>query len=529
MYQVYLRSFADGNGDGVGDVPGLCARLEYLAALGVDAIWIGPWFPSPMVDGGYDVADYRSLDRLFGTLEDARRLVADAHERGIRVIVDLVANHSSIQHPWFQAALTAGRGSPERERYIFRDGRGPNGAEPPSDWPSVFGGSAWTRVTEPDGGPGQWYLHLFAPEQPDFNWSNDDVVLEFDDVIRFWLDLGVDGLRVDAAPAFVKDPSLRDFGVSPGGAFAPARWTNVPFWDREGVHAIFRRWRQVADAYPGDRLLTGEIIVNGAERLARYLRPDELHQAFNADFLKAPWEPSVLRSTIDATLAALAPVDAPATWALSNHDETRHVTRYGRRDTAAGLPGLPQSEPPDLALGTRRARAAILLMLALPGSAFIYQGEELGLWDVEDLPEDVLQDPMWLRSGGAVRGRDGCRVPLPWSGDEPPFGFSEGKSWLPQPGDWRELTVDAQRADGDSMLKLYSEAIALRNRHSAGEGLSWNHSVPEILDFTRGSLRCVANLSRADWQLPGKAQIASVPLSGSVLPSDAAAWLEVAQ
>ena len=528
VYQVYLRSFADADGDGIGDLAGLRGRLDHLTGLGVDALWIGPWYPSPMADGGYDVADYCAIDPVYGTLDEARALIADAHANGLRVILDLVANHSSDRHTWFQAALAAAPASPECDRYIFRDGRGPRGDEPPNDWPSVFGGPAWTRVTEADGAPGQWYLHLFAPEQPDLNWGSAEVAQEFDDIIRFWLDLGLDGLRVDAASAFVKDPSLRDLGIRPDGPFAPATWHDVPFWDLDGVHAIFRRWRAIADEYAGERVLVGEIVVKGADRLARYLRPGHLHQAFNTDYLKAPWDGAALRATIDATRAALAPVGAPATWVLSNHDETRHVTRYGRPDTAAGLPGAPQDEPADVALGTRRARAALLLMLALPGSAYVFQGEELGLWDVEDLPEDVLQDPMWRRSGGAVRGRDGCRVPLPWSGDRPPFGFGPGGAWLPQPAVWRELTVAAQAADPASMLALYRRAIALRRELArTGGGLRWNAAPDGVLDFTRpdSGLRCVTNVSGAPCPVTGEVLLASTPLRHGRLEHDAAAWL----
>jgi alpha-glucosidase len=489
-------------------------------------VWIGPWYPSPMADGGYDVADYCDVDPLFGTLEEARGLIDAAHERGLRVVLDLVANHSSREHPWFRAALAAGPGSPERARYIFRPGRGADGAEPPTDWPSAFGGSAWTRVTEPDGQPGEWYLHLFASEQPDFDWSNPAVADAFDDVVRFWLDLGLDGLRVDAAPGFLKDPGLPDFPRDPDAAFTPDVLEHAPFWDLDGVQEIFRRWRAIADTYPGDRVLVGEIVVNREERLARYLGPGRLHQAFNFNFLKAPWDARVLRRNIDSMLAALAPVGAPATWVLSNHDEERHVTRYGRSDTAAYIPGSKPGLVSDRALGTRRARAAALLMLALPGSAYVYQGEELGLWEVEDLPQDVLQDPMWRRSGGSVRGRDGARVPLPWAGVEPPFDFGPGGTWLPQPAEWRGLTVAAQLKTPGSTLSLYRRALALRRTFPANGGISWNDAPPDVLDFARGGeLRCVANLSSAPYPADGEVLLSSAPLDDDGVPPDTCAWI----
>jgi len=530
IYQIYIRSFADGNGDGIGDIPGIRTRLPYLKDLGVDAIWITPWYPSPMADGGYDVADYRDVDPLFGTLDDAVRLVEDAHGLGIRVILDVVANHSSDRHPWFRTALAAPPHSPERDRYIFRDGRGPEGAKPPNDWISAFGGSAWTRVTEPDGRPGQWYLHLFAPTQPDFNWANEDVRREFDAILRFWFDLGIDGIRVDAAPAFAKDPLLPDFGHQPGAPFAGAAWEDNPHWDVDEVHDIFRAWRKISDEY-ADRMFVGEAVVNGPERLARYVRPDEFHTVFNFDYLKSPWDASILRAVIDGTLSALHPVGAPATWVLSSHDETRHLTRYGRANTEAFLPGQHQPELSDLQLGTRRARAAALLMLALPGGAYIYQGEELGLWEVEDLPEELLQDPTWERSGHTIRGRDGCRVPIPWSGDAPPFGFGPPGStpWLPHPAAWRQRTVEAETGDPASMLELYRTALRIRRDHLGftDDTMRWMPAPEGVLHFERGAgLRCVVNLSNEPFRLPTEAQVllASTPLDGDRLQPDAAAW-----
>ena len=531
MYQVYPRSFADGNGDGEGDLPGLRSRLDYLADLGVDGLWISPWFPSPMADGGYDVSDFRGIHPMFGTLDDADALLREARAVGLRVIVDMVPNHTSDQHPWFLEALAAGPGSAARARYFFRDGRGPNGEEPPNNWISAFGGSAWGRVTEPDGQPGQWYLHLFAPEQPDLDWSNTEVLEDFDDVLRFWFDRGVDGLRVDAAPAMAKKAGLPDADYGGVLQFRTVDWDDNPHWDVEQVHDIFRRWRAIADTYDGDRAFVAEAVVSTPERLARYLRPDEMHTAFNFPYLKGPWDASALRQVIDATLSSFEPLGVPSTWVLTSHDEIRPVTRYGRPTTSSFFISDGAGEVSDLALGTRRARAAAMLMLALPGGAYVYQGEELGLPNVDDLPDELLQDPMFLRSGGVMRGRDGCRVPLPWSGSTPPFGFSpEGvQPWLPQPESWRDLTVEAETGDPESMLTLYRAALRLR-RTTEGlptSRLAWNESAPDVLDFTRGeALRCVVNLGAEPVPVPAdRLLLSSIPLESGLLPSDATAWL----
>ena len=531
MYQVYPRSFADGNGDGEGDLPGLRARLPYLADLGVDGLWICPWFPSPMADGGYDVSDFRGIHPMFGTLSDADEVLRDAHALGLRVIIDLVPNHTSDEHPWFLEAVAGGPGSPMRNRYFFRDGRGPGGAEPPNNWISAFGGSAWSRVIEPDGQPGQWYLHLFAPEQPDLDWSNEEVLDDFDDVLRFWFDRGVDGLRIDAAPAMAKKAGLPDADYGGVLQFRTVDWSDNPHWDVEEVHDIFRRWRAIADEYDGDRAFVAEAVVSTPERLAKYLRPDEMHTAFNFPYLKGPWDATSLREVIDATLASFEPIGVPSTWVLTSHDEIRPVTRYGRPTTSSFFITDGAGEVSDLALGTRRARAAAMLMLALPGGAYIYQGEELGLPNVDDLPDEVLQDPMFVRSGGAMRGRDGCRVPLPWSGQEPPFGFSPDgvEPWLPQPESWSSLTVEAESADPGSMLSLYRTALRLR-RDLEGLGsarLTWRKSADGVLDFERGRvLRCVVNVGGGPVDLESDALLlASAPLVDGRLPVDATAWL----
>jgi alpha-glucosidase len=515
IYQVYIRSFADGDGDGTGDIAGLRSRLQYLAYLGVDAIWINPWYPSPLADGGYDVSDFRDIHPTYGTLEDARKLIAEAHQLGLRVILDIVPNHVSDQHVWFQEALAAPPGSPERERFVFRDGRGEDGSLPPNDWYAAFGGPTWTRT--PDG---QWYLHLFAPEQPDLNWDNAEVRAEFESILRFWFDLGVDGFRIDVAHGMVKDPALPDLGLTEFSVIAGEGQENHPHWDRDGVHDIFRSWRAIADSYLGPRVFVAEAHVRPG-RLADYLRPDELHTAFNFDFLKCALEADKLGEVIDRTITDLAKVGAPATWVLSNHDEVRHVTRYGRADTGVTTPMRDQGHPTDLTLGTRRARAAALLMLALPGGAYVYQGEELGLYEVDDLAESVLQDPTWERSGHTVRGRDGCRVPLPWTGDTPPFGFGTFVSatpWLPQPDDWKSYTAEANQADRTSMLQLYRSAIRLRRTNPGlrTEEFRWLDSPQGTLLFERGnSLLCAVNLSDQPIPLPDASSllIASAPLS----------------
>ncbi|MFN8619790.1 MAG: glycoside hydrolase family 13 protein [Chloroflexota bacterium] len=533
IHQVYLRSFADGNGDGVGDLPGLRARLPYLADLGVDAIWITPWYRSPMADGGYDVADYRDIDPLFGTLADAQAVIDDAHALGLRVIVDIVPNHTSDQHAWFRAAVERGRGSAARRRYLFRDGRGPGGDLPPNDWPAAFGGPAWTRITEPDGTPGQWYLHLFAPEQPDLDWTQPSVHADFDETLRFWFGRGVDGFRIDVAMSLVKAPGLPDAGpdgwvrAGSGGYARP----DHPFLDREEVHEVWRAWRAIADSYDPPRVFVGEVAVLPPDRLARYVRPDELHSAFNFDVLKCPWDAARLRATIDTTMAALGRVGAPATWVLSNHDEPRHLTRFGWPETGWRDPLMTLQGDPDLALGERRARAAALLTLGLPGGAYLYQGEELGLEQVLDIPDHLLQDPTWERSGHTARGRDGCRVPIPWGGDAPPFGFSpEGVTpWLPQPASWVAKTVTAESADPGSMLWLYRSALAIR-RAEAGftsADFRWLDSPDGTLLFARGDgIHVAVNLSASSLPLPAARTtlLRSTGPADGPLPPDSAEW-----
>ncbi|HEY0258945.1 MAG TPA: glycoside hydrolase family 13 protein [Lacisediminihabitans sp.] len=528
VYEIYIRSFADGDGDGTGDIAGVRSRLGYLRDLGVDAIWLTPWYDSPLADGGYDVADYRAINPAFGDLAGAEALIREALEMGIRTIVDVVPNHVSDRHPWFQAALAAGPGSPERERFWFRRGGGPLGDEMPTHWISDFQGSTWTRTTDADGTPGEWYLHLFTPEQPDLNWNHPDVVREFEDVLRFWFDRGVAGIRIDSAALLVKDPALPEVPDNP----LPGQHPTV---DRDELHTIYRNWRAVADSYPGARSLVGEIWLPDIDRFANYLRPDELHTAFNFDFLARPWDAESLRSSIDSTLAAHAPVGAPSTWVLSNHDVTRPVTRYGREDSSFAFTAKRFGTPTDLQRGTRRARAAALLTAALPGSLYIYQGDELGLPEVEDIPLELIQDPMYFRSQGTDPGRDGCRVPLPWRGTAPGLGFGPTGSaapWLPQPEQWASLTVERQERDPASMLRLYRDALRIRHASAAllRGGFSWLDSPADVLTFARGDrFVSVTNASTSPIDLPSHHEVilSSAPLDSGRLPSDSTAWLRI--
>jgi len=509
FYQVYPRSFADSNGDGVGDLDGLAGRLDYLDELGVDAIWLNPVTVSPMADHGYDVADPRDIDPLFGGLAAFERLVAAAHGRGIKVTMDVVPNHTSSAHPWFQTALAGGPGAAARDRYFFRDGHGPDGALPPNNWESVFGGPAWTRVVEPDGNPGQWYLHLFDTDQPDLNWDNPEVFDDFEKTLRFWLERGVDGFRIDVAHGMAKPPGLPD---ATDGSQVLRHTDDDPRFNNPNVHAIHRDIRTVIDDYPG-AMTVGEVWVTDNARWAEYLRPDELHLGFNFRLTRTEFDARAIRDAIQNSLAAAAIVDATPTWTLSNHDVGREVTRYG-----GGQVGL------------RRARAMAMVMLALPGAVFVYNGEELGLPDV-DLPDEVLQDPTWERSGHTERGRDGCRVPIPWSGDNPPFGFSANPdTWLPMPSDWAALTVEKQRADAGSTLSFFRRIIGLRRERDefAGAEIEWLSAPRDALIFRRhgGGLVCGLNAGRRPIALPpGEFLLASAPLIDGKLPPDAAAWL----
>nr|WP_164203568.1 glycoside hydrolase family 13 protein [[Micrococcus luteus] ATCC 49442] len=545
VYQIYPRSFSDSNGDGIGDINGITARVPYLKSLGIDAVWLSPFYPSALADGGYDVDDYRNVDPRLGTLEDFDAMASALHAAGIKLIVDIVPNHSSNRHEWFQEALASPKGSPERDRYIFRDGLGENGELPPSDWDSVFGGPAWERITEPDGTPGQWYMHIFAKEQPDFNWDNPEVREDFLRTLRFWSDRGVDGFRIDVAHALTKNleeslPTKADL-EDQGEALYLAG--SHPYWDRDEVHEIYAEWRKVFNEYNPPRTAVAEAWVH-ADRRARYASPEGLGQAFNFDLLQADFDAAQFRKIVTKNLAEAAASGASSTWVFSNHDVVRHATRYGlpvsgpsaEGGIMAGEAGKQwllaggKQEDVDVELGLRRARAASLLMFALPGSAYLYQGEELGLQEVgSEIPDARRQDPAFFRNKGVEIGRDGCRVPLPWTSSGSSFGFGTGGAHLPQPEWFARHSVEVQEAEDGSTLSIYRRALALRSELQAGETLEWLETGrPDVLAFRRpNGWTSVTNFGTEAVNLPaGTVLVSSSPLEADSLPGATTAWLQ---
>ncbi|WOF22778.1 glycoside hydrolase family 13 protein [Microbacterium betulae] len=533
VYQIYPRSFADANGDGIGDLRGIISRVPYLRELGVDAVWLSPFYPSALADGGYDVDDYRDVDPRIGTLEEFDEMVRELHAAGIRLIVDLVPNHTSDRHEWFRQALAAGPGSRERARYIFRDGKGEDGELPPADWESIFGGPSWTRV--PDG---QWYLHLFAKEQPDLDWNDEEVREDFRTTLRFWSDRGVDGFRVDVAHGLAK--SLADELPTKAEMDAITEPGAHPLWDRDEVHDIYADWRRVFDEYDPPRIAIAEAWVDTPRR-PRYASAEGLGQAFNFDLLQADFDAERFRAIVAENLELSAASGSSTTWVFSNHDVVRHATRYGlpaQPSGAAGmmqtpskawlLAGAPESEL-DRARGERRARAATLFELALPGSAYLYQGEELGLHEVGDIPDEARQDPTFFRNPGVDKGRDGCRVPLPWKTDGPSFGFGDGPAHLPQPEWFGPASVEAQEDDPSSTLSLYREALRLRRELQTAESLEWidELSAGDVLAFARpGGWVNVTNFGEEPVELPaGEVLLASAALDGGLLPGATTVWL----
>ena len=534
IYQIYPRSFADSNGDGLGDLNGITSRLESLGALGIDAIWLSPIYSSPQKDAGYDVSNYVDVDPIFGTLADFDKLLEKAHSLGLRVMIDLVPNHSSDQHQWFQKALAAEPGSPERAFYHFKDGKGENGELPPNNWVSMFGGPAWTRVTESDGKPGQWFVHLFDSSQPDLNWANPQVQLEFENILKFWLDRGVDGFRVDQPHAMAKAAGLPDHPyVEEAGAGFIEGLENPPMWFQEEVHDIFRNWRKILESYPGDRAMCGEAYVYPLSLMAKWVRPDEFHQTFNFRFLDAGWDPAKLVTAINESFEAFDAVGAPSTWVLNNHDVIRHASRFGGdygRATASDGVGANQPQP-DPELGLKIAKGATLFMLGLPGASYLYQGEELGLPEHTTLEDGYRQDPTFARTNGQRVGRDGCRIPLPWEPEGNSSGFSEsGQSWLPQPASYKDLSRSLQEQDSGSTLSLYKAALSLRKQLGLGEGsFDWlaGHLGPNALGYENSGVRVIYNFGAEPIDLSAyQVLIASEPLSGNQLATNQCAWVK---
>jgi len=535
IYQIYPRSFADGNDDGMGDLIGVTERLESLKSLGIDAIWFSPFFKSPQKDAGYDVADYKTIDPLFGSNEDFDKLLAKAKTLGLRIIVDLVPNHSSDQHELFQAALRSAPGSAERDMYVFRDGKGENGELPPNNWESVFGGQAWTRITEPDGTPGQWYLHIFDSSQPDFNWENPKVHAFFEDVLRFWLDKGVDGFRIDVAHGMVKEIGLPDIEIPVSQTVGKDRETEHPFWGQEGVHDIIRSWRKVLDSYD-DRAMCAEAWVLPLSRMAKWVRKDEYHQTFNFGYLESPWEKPALEKVVTESLHEFGKVGAPSTWVLSNHDTIRHVSRYGAGKSLVHGSGIgPDNEQPDEALGLRKGRAATAFMLGLPGGAYIYQGEELGLPEHTTLEGKYRQDPSYFRTEGKRVGRDGCRVPIPWEANGgSSFGFNKsGKSWLPAPESYKRYARDTQEGVPGSTLELYKSMIAIRKEFALGSGefrFAPEYSSDSTLAYINNGVLVITNFGPDSVNIPAGELLITTQhdlMVEGVLEHDQSAWIKL--
>lgn len=535
VYQIYPRSFADLDGNGIGDLKGITSKVPYLKELGVDAVWLSPFYPSQLADGGYDVDHYRDVDPKIGTLEDFDEMSAALHEAGIKLVVDIVPNHSSDQHEWFKAALAAGPGSPERDRYIFRDGRGENGEEPPSDWVSIFGGPAWERVED-----GQWYLHIFAPEQPDLNWRNPEIHEDFKKTFRFWSDRGVDGFRIDVAHGNAKGDMWGDL-PSEEELLAMPKDGNHPIWDRDEVHDIYREWREVFNEYNPPRTAVAEAWVE-ADRRPAYASPKGLGQAFNFDLLTARFDAAEFKKIVSDNLELSAQSGSSSTWVLSNHDVVRHASRYGlpinkkMTNKEVGQKWILDGgaeETLNRDLGELRARAATMFELALPGSAYLYQGEELGLHEVADLKDEDRQDPTFFRSPGVDKGRDGCRVPLPWTREGSSFGFGDNGAHLPQPAWFGDYSVEAQEEHPASTLNLYRDALAARRQLQTTEELEWLETGHKnVLAFRRpNGWVNITNFGTFDVALPaeltqGEFVLSSIPFESEKLPGSTTVWFK---
>ena len=497
IYQVYPRSFQDSDGDGIGDLAGIEQRLDYLVDLGVDAVWLSPIFPSPMADFGYDISDHRGVDPRFGTLGDLDRLVAAAHARGLRLILDYVPNHTSDQHPWFKDSRAA-RDAPRRDWYIWAD-PAPGGG-PPNNWLSNFGGSAWAW----DASTGQYYLHAFLKDQPDLNWRNPAVQAAMLDVLRFWLDRGIDGFRIDVLWHLIKAEGLPDNPPNPD--WTPLmgdehRLLQRHSADQDAVHPLAARMRRLTDSYPGERILIGEVYLP-IDRLVRYYGDHgapEMHLPFNFHLIACPWTADAVRALVAEYEAALPPGAWP-NWVLGNHDRPRIAARIGQA----------------------QARVAAMLLLTLRGTPTLYYGDELGIGAVA-IPPQAVRDPWELNEPGLGLGRDPVRTPMAWS-RAAGGGFSRGEPWLPLHPDWPARNVEAELEAPQSLLRLYRRLLALRRVRPAlalGE-LRLLQPHPGVLAYERrlGDDRLLAalNLTGApqalplpDWARGGRILVSTLP------------------
>ena len=534
IYQIYPRSFKDSNGDGLGDIKGITSKIDYLSSLSLDAVWLSPFFPSALVDGGYDVDDYRDVDPKLGSLADFDEMLAKLHDAGIRIFVDVVPNHSSNLHAWFKEAIAAEPGSAARNRYIFRDGKGASGELPPTDWPSHFAPSAWTHESKMGGKHNQWYCHLFAPEQPDWNWDNREIEEDFLKTLKFWADRGVDGFRIDVAHAMKKDlsePLQSQPRYASHKELELANGTNVLF-DRNEVHEVYKEWRKLFEQYDPPRVAVAEDNVS-AEGAVKYASTAELGQCFNFELLDANFNANEFKLIIDRALVNAKKAGSSTTWCLNNHDQMRPATKFGLLPTVDRVNWRNSngtSSPLDEKLGTQSAVAGSMLIMALPGCTYIYQGEELGLHEVMDIPESEIQDPQYLRNHKIDKGRDGCRVPLPWTKSGSSFGFGNGGSHLPQPKHFGDYSIEVESADPSSPLSIFRKALALRKTLIAPEDMTWHETGDaQVLHFSRpNGWNCITNFGRNHYNFEGAGEVihSSGPLAKSGdLPPATTVWL----
>ena len=530
IYQIYPRSFADSNGDGIGDLKGITSCIPYLKSLSLDAVWLSPFYPSALADGGYDVDDYRDVDPKLGTLADFDEMLAKLHDAGIRVFVDVVPNHSSNLHVWFKEAIAAEPGSAARNRYLFREGRGVNGELPPTDWVSHFAPSAWTHESAMGGKHNQWYMHWFAPEQPDFNWDNREIEDDFLKTLKFWADRGVDGFRIDVAHALKKDLSepLRMLNVFEGLDERGAKGKGI-LADRDDVFTIYKEWRKLFNQYDPPRVAVAEANVH-SERLPLYASEKTLGQGFDFRFIDALFDATAYRKCAQDALELAKKNKSSSTWTLSNHDQIRHATKMGLHasvDRRDWMLSNGTSHPLDKEAGTTTGLAATLFIMALPGCTYLYQGEELGLHEVTDIPENQIQDPQYLRNFKIDKGRDGCRVPLPWTRTGTSFGFGTGSAHLPQPNWFAEYSVEAEEGVAGTPLEIYRSALKLRKSLITEEKIKWHKTESdEVLHFSRpNGWNCITNFRGAKYPVPkGEFIISSRPLVDGKIPPCTTVW-----